>query len=55
MSAWNIKADKRCMSDKGILTARANLNAFGKLAERPVAQGYTQEQIEDALAAKLFG
>jgi hypothetical protein len=51
MSAWNIKADKRCMSDKGILTARANLNAFGKLAERPaVTQGYTQEQIENAFA-----
>ena len=51
MSAWNIKADKRCMSAEQIMSARANLRAFGKLAERPVVtQGYTQEQIEDAYA-----
>ena len=55
MSAWNIKADKRCMSDAQVKHSRANLAALGKLLERPaVVPGYTQEQIEDSLAHHLF-
>lgn len=52
-TGWRLDAAARVLTDEQIDTCRSNL---ARLPVPPTCcPGYTQEQIESALAAKLFG
>ena len=52
-TGWRNTADVRVLTDEQISNARSNLNQLPMPAT--VHPGFTSEQIESALAAKLFG